>query len=98
MRGATDSGIVPPRSGPSAASDRQIGAVLLDALLQILVHASRQTIERNEAANGEGNAKRCEHGSRRPTLEIAECELAVIHLAASLARMEERSNTWPSLI
>ena len=82
MRGATDSGIVPPKSSAvPLTSDRQIGAVLLDALLHILVHASRQTIERDEAADGEGDAKRRENGPRRPTLEIAERELNMVQLA-----------------
>ncbi|MGA8688800.1 MAG: hypothetical protein WB662_02545, partial [Methyloceanibacter sp.] len=79
--------------GSPATSDRQIGAVLFDALLHILVHASRQTIERDEAANGEGYTKRRENGPCRPALEIAECELSMVQLATSCACTEDCSNT-----
>ena len=40
--------------GDPAASGRQIGAVLVKALLHVLVHAARQTIERDEAAKRRG--------------------------------------------
>ena len=96
MRGPMVSGMVPPNSSAvPVASDGQVGAVLLDALLNILLHALREAVERDEAADRDRHAGRGEDRARRSALQIAERELEMVHLAAfrNLARRPFRQAT-----
>ena len=74
------------RLGDAAPPHGQIGAMLVEALLHVLLHAVGEAVKGDETADSESDAEHRQDRPRRPASEVAEGELQMIHEAASRAR------------
>ena len=58
-------------------------ATFVDTLLHVLRYGIRQSVEGDEAANGEADAERGEDRSHWSPREVSECKIDMIHVATS---------------